>query len=205
MANTISLNKDAIANYNSTIEEAILMLCIHNNLDFTEAEKSLINKGLVTAERDENYQPVGWRLTRNGQQLLESIILDSDTHKQPEERIASLAESLMEVFPKLKKSGTSRYFRGNAKDVALKLKKFFKFYGNKYTDEQIINAAKNYVESFNGNYTYMRILEYFIWKDERKLNEEGNIYIEKTSDLATWIENAGQEDALNDDWGVTLR
>ena len=107
MANTISLNKDAIANNNSTIEEAILMLSIHNNLDFSEAEKSLISKGLITADRDDNYQPIGWRLTRSGQQLLESIILDSDKHKQPEERIASLAESLMEVFPKLKKSGTS--------------------------------------------------------------------------------------------------
>lgn len=203
MANTICLNKDAIKNYDSSLEEVILMLCIQNKIDASTAKQSLISKGFITAERDENYKPIGWRLTNKGVKILEAIILDSDTQKQPEDRVESLVENLREIFPKQKKSGTNHYFRGNSKDIALKLKKFFKFYGKKYTNEQILNAAKHYVESFNGNYTYMRILEYFIWKDEKKLNEEGNIYIEKTSDLATWIENEGSTN--NQDWEVELK
>lgn len=203
MANTITLNKDAVIAHDSTIEEAIYMLCVHNKLDFSRTEDSLIKKGLITAERDEFHKPIGWRLTRNGQQLLESIILDSDNYKQPEDRITTLAESLMEVFPKEKKAGTNHYFRGNVKDISLKLKKFFKLYGNKYSDEQIINAAKAYVSSFNGNYTYMRILKYFLWKSDKKLGEDGKYYIEETSDLATWIENAGSNN--NQNWEVELK
>ena len=77
-------------------------------------------------------------------------------------------------------------------------------YGNKYSDEQIIHAAKKYVESFNGQYTYMRALKYFIWKDEKKMGSDGRKYIEEVSDLASYIENAGQEDDLKRDWTSTI-
>jgi hypothetical protein len=80
------------------------------------------------------------------------------------------------------------------------LKKFFKLYGNKYTDEQITTATQNYVSSFNGRYQYMRVLKYFIWKDEKKVDSEGVGHIEEVSDLAAFIENAGQDKQLREDW-----
>ena len=49
----------------------------------------------------------------------------------------------------------------------------------------------------------MRVLKYFIWKDEKKLNAEGNIYIDETSELASLIENEGQKD-VNNDWSTQL-
>jgi hypothetical protein len=51
----------------------------------------------------------------------------------------------------------------------------------------------------------MRILKYFIWKDEVKTDSEGKRYVDEVSDLANWIENAGQEDNLSSDWTSTLR
>ena len=110
----------------------------------------------------------GYLVTQRWEDVASSILLDSDTDRQSPDRIANLATKLMEIFPKEKKSGTNHYFRGNTKDITLKLKKFFKLYGNKYSDEQVLSAAQAYVSSFNGNYTYMRILKYFIWKDEKK-------------------------------------
>ena len=50
----------------------------------------------------------------------------------------------------------------------------------------------------------MRILKYFIWKDEKKVNEEGKNYIEEVSDLASWIENEGQSD-YNSEWTAELK
>ena len=50
----------------------------------------------------------------------------------------------------------------------------------------------------------MRILKYFIWKDEVKVNAEGKRYIEETSDLASWIENEGQEEELTNNWTTLL-
>ena len=83
------------------------------------------------------------------------------------------------------------------------MKKFFKLYGS-YTDEQILEAARKYVASFNGNYSYMRVLKYFIWKDEVKIDGEGNRYVDEVSDLANWIENSGQANSLTSDWTSNL-
>jgi hypothetical protein len=110
----------------------------------------------------------------------------------------------MECFPEGKKEGTCQYWRGNIRDVTLKLQKFFKLYGNKYTDEQLISATQRYVNSFNGRYQFMRVLKYFICKNEKKVDSEGVGYIEEVSDLAAYIENEGHEKSLKDDWMSTM-
>ena len=72
-------------------------------------------------------------------------------------------------------------------------------YGTKYTDEQIINATQKYINSFNGNYAYLKLLKYFIWKDERLKGESVQ------SLLADFIENENSEDIANTDWTVELK
>ena len=52
----------------------------------------------------------------------------------------------------------------------------------------------------------MRVLKYFIIKDEKTENSEGRCSINQVSDLATLIENAGQENSsLDNDWSAELR
>ena len=88
-------------------------------------------------------------------------------------------------------------------EIATKLKKFLDVYGEDYSDEDIIQATKNYVDSFSMDYSFMRVLKYFIWKNV--LNESnGSRVVEEISDLATCLENKGQEDILRTDWEKTL-
>ena len=145
-------------------------------------------------------------VTQRWDDAVSGIILDSEVPNvgDNDKHLEELAKKLMAVFPSGKKSGTSIYWKGNIKDTKLRLKKFFKLYGNKFSDDELIKAATKYVESFNGNYQYMRVLKYFIWKDERKMDSDGNIYIEEVSELATFMENAGQTDA-NDSWMDKVR
>ena len=133
------------------------------------------------------------------------VLLLSDKTVPKEDRLDKLVKQLMDLFPKGKKEGTSVYWKGNLKDNKLKLQKFFKLYGNTYTDEQIITATKKYVESFNGNYAYMRALKYFIWKDEKKVGADGKTYVEEVSDLASYIENEDQVNTTNDGWTAEFR
>ena len=56
----------------------------------------------------------------------------------------------------------------------------------------------------NGNYQFMRLLKYFIWKDERKLMEDGTIKIIESSELCNYLENSGQENNTNNDWTSNL-
>ena len=107
----------------------------------------------------------------------------------------------IKINPKGKKDGTNYYWADGVALIMRRLKLFFKKYGNTYTDEQIIKAASKYVEGFNGNYTYMRLLKYFIFKE--KVGAAGEV--EGESELINYIENAGQEENLRNDWTSTLK
>ena len=197
---TICLNKKAAQQNGITIDEALLMLVIHNKANLERAEKALIQKGLITAERNDLFQQVGWRLTNKGTEVLDSVIMDSDKEQEPQDRLIQLATRLKEIFPKGKKNGTNYYWADGVALIVRRLKLFFRKYGNKFTDEQIIQAAEKYVQGFNGNYQYMRLLKYFIFKEKVGANGE----VEGDSELINYIENAGQEENLRDDWTSRL-
>lgn len=198
---TVCLNKKAAQQNGITIDEALLMLVIHNKANLEGAEKALIQKGLITAERNDLFQQIGWRLTNKGTEVLDSVIMDSDKEQEPQDRLIQLATKLKEIFPKGKKDGTNYYWADGVALIVRRLKLFFKKYSNKFTDEQIIQAAEKYVQGFNGNYQYMRLLKYFIFKEKVGANGE----VEGDSELISYIENAGQEEDLRNDWATTLR
>lgn len=198
---TISLNKEACSSNGITLGEALLMLAIANKADLKEAEQALIKKGYITADRDDLFQQIGWRLTNKGTEIIDSVVLDSDKHQEPKDRLNSLATKLKKVFPKGKKDGTNYYWAEGVALIVRRLKLFFKKYGNDFTDEQIIQATEKYVQGFNGNYQYMRLLKYFIFKE--KVGAAGEV--EGDSELISYIENFGQEDTLSRDWNTELR
>ena len=195
---TITIDEDVCKSLGLSMPEVLALALVKTGTDipilFANLEdkkaivKDMFNKYLVTMGYDER---------------LSSVLLDSDKDRQPQDRIELLASQMMELFPALKKAGSSQYFRGNRKDITLRLKKFFKLYGNKFSNEQILAATKKYVESFNGNYTYMRVLKYFIWKDEKRVDSDGMGYVNEISDLATYIENNGKE--FNTEWAANLK
>lgn len=197
---TICLSKEGCQNNNISIGEALLLLSIHNNADLDLAQKELIKKGYITADRNDLFQQIGWRLTNKGSEVIEAVIVDSDKKSKPDDRLTQLAARLKEIFPKGKKDGTNYYWADGVALIVRRLKLFFKKYGNTYTDEQIIQATSKYVEGFNGNYTYMRLLKYFIFKE--KVGAAGEV--EGDSELISYIENAGQEENLRNDWTSTI-
>lgn len=198
---TICLSKEGCQKNNISLAEALLMLAIHNNADLDAAQKELIKKGYITANRDDLFQQDGWRLTNKGTKVIDSVIVDSDKEQEPDDRLVQLATRLKEIFPKGKKDGTNYYWADGVTLIVRRLKLFFKKYGNTYTDEQIIQATSKYVEGFNGNYAYMRLLKYFILKE--KVGAAGEV--EGDSELISYIENFGQEDTLSRDWNTELR
>lgn len=197
----ICLSKEGCHKNNVSIGEALLLLSIHNNADLDVAQKELIRKGYITAAMNNLFQQIGWRLTNKGTEVIDSVIVDSDKKSKSDEKLIQLATRLKEIFPKGKKDGTNYYWAEGVALIVRRLKLFFKKYGNTYTDEQIIQATSKYVEGFNGNYTYMRLLKYFIFKE--KVGATGEV--EGDSELISYIENADQTDSLKNDWTSTLK
>ena len=196
---TICLNKQIIDQYNMTIDEVLLMIVLENNVNLDEAQKVLISKGYITLNRNELFLPIGWRLTNVGKDMLNGIIVDSDKHQEPQDRLTELATKLKTIFPKGKKDGTNYYWSDGVPLIIRRLKLFFKKYGNDFTNDEIIQATEKYVEGFNGSYQYMRLLKYFIFKEKVGANGE----IEGDSELINYIENADNED-LRNEWTSTL-
>lgn len=157
---------------------------------------NVCSKGFIEYDGFSNKEPINLRLSQDGINFIESVLLNSEFRPDvaKEDRYDSLAVKLMELYPKGRKEGTSYMWRDSKSIIAKKLKALVKRTGAEFTDEQAIEATKKYVESFNGNYTYMQLLKYFISK---RLVVGGEI--EETSQLLSYIENANQE-SLDNDW-----
>lgn len=137
--------------------------------------------------------------------MVREILYKTDPTVPDVEELDELATRLMNIYPRGKKNGTNVYWRGNKKEIRERLQKFFKLYGEKYSFDEIAEATEKYVTSFKDDYSFMRVLKYFIIKDERTLNEEGRLVTNQVSDLATFIENSEQEDEIDDNWTSTLK
>lgn len=183
---------------NLSIAETLMILLIKTGTNIPELIKTMKEKEMIV----EQHSLLGteFLVTRRWSDQCDQALLKAEKHIPQDTQIEQLAKSLMEVFPTGKKEGTCHYWRGNVREISLRLKKFFKLYGSKYANDQIVTAAQNYVSSFNGRYQYMRVLKYFIWKEEKKEDAEGVKHIEEVSDLAAFIENANQDKQLREDW-----
>lgn len=145
-------------------------------------------------------------LTDTAEHVVESLMASS-SKVASEERCVQLAEKLREIFPAGKKPGYAYTWRDSPSCIADRLNKFFMKYGD-YPDDRIIQVTKDYVDSFNGNYTYMQLLKYFIWKNKTTGENvvRGRVVgeVEKQSQLAAWLEDTPDKN-ISADWDVELR
>lgn len=197
----ITIDENICKKHNMENEEVFAVLLVKLGVNISDLFNNMVKKQILIKE-DILYE--NYLVTQRWNEVVETILLDSDKDAQSVDRLDNLVIQLQQIFPSGKKEGTSQYWRGNKREISLRLKKFLKLYDNEYTDEQILNAAKNYVEGFNSRYTYMRVLKYFIWKDEKKLHEDGETKVVEVSELANYIENADQIDNLKEEWTSTL-
>lgn len=117
--------------------------------------------------------------------IIESMRLSSIV-KTDYEEIEALAKAMADLFPKGKKPGTNKYWKGNSALVVKKLINFLKRYGI-FPSETILKATSAYINSFGQDTSLMRILPYFIEKDGE-------------SDLLTFIENLSEESIEKSDF-----
>jgi len=190
----ITIDEAVCKKHNLSFAEVIGLLLVRNTnnayslLEKLENEEKIVKTGIPLQE--------DVLITGRWDDEVSAIILESDNTIPSVESLTELASKLREVFPKGMKVGSSAW-RGNIREITLRLQKFFKLYGTQYTLDQIFDATKRYVETFNGDYSRMRILKYFILKHDKETGED-------ISDLANFLENDCVSDNA-DDWLVELR
>lgn len=199
----VKIQREVCEKYGLSISKFIVLLFYHieKSLSLESITVDLCSMGLLTPSYKHgvttHYSPMD-----KGLDLIDTVILESDEDVLDDLKLSRLVSDLKAIFPDGKKEGTAQYWRGGTAEIKNRLLSFFKKYGD-YPPEDILNAAKKYVDSFReeGSYRNMRLLKYFIWKKENKHGE-----IEESSDLLSFLENSGEDESINyGDWTTVLK
>lgn len=182
----ITIDSDILTKEGISMQEfsvILYYLCGNNDILNNELCESLWNRNILQKTTE------GYILAPHMVPIIESWVAYSSIPKINKRDLEKLADSLRELYPSGKKEGTNYYWRDSTKTIANRLSVFIKKYGNNYSDEDIIKATEKYIKSFNGNYHYMQLLKYFIYKDDN-------------SQLLSYIENEDSENIS--DWTTRL-
>lgn len=195
------IDEDVIKSKGLTVDQFLLMFLLDFNSSEAERVGALVNLNLAKKASllDVTQRGVKYNLTASGQLLLKECLDSSSKGFLNEDtliRIGDLAEKLKALYPKGKKPGTNIYWAEGKALIIKRLKQFFKKYGASYTNEDIISATERYIQSFNGNYKFMKTLKYFIFKEEKGAGGD----IESTSELLTYLDNSNEQSLEDEDW-----
>lgn len=197
----MEITKETLDRFSVSRQEfATMLLCMDevSEADVMASIEATKNKGYLYKYRANN-DPYKYVISEKGKDLIETMSAYTGT-KDSGINFLDVAAKLRTLFPKGIKEGTnSRWVDGLAL-VSKRLKQFVQKYGE-FTEEEIVDATKRYVDSFNGNYTKMRTLRYFIWADKRNPSTGE---VEYTSDLLSFLEDTEDEN-ITADWEVKLR
>lgn len=190
MTKQINIKYEVLKRLNITLEEYMALLLVHLDCNYEVGINGLVEKGYITRYGPKNRS--GWFTSQNGDELIALVQSESSFENAIFDRALELAKKLKPIFPKGKKDGTNYYWAEGVLLIAKRLVIFFRKYGDKFTDEQIVDATQRYVASFNGNYIYMQLLKYFIFKDAVGAGGE----VESKSELLNMIENKDEDNTL---------
>lgn len=187
----ITIDDAILEKYKIHIAECLYWFLYAKSCNIKKIEKELVDGGLAEYKEGEFCA-----ITEGKDDLLVSILLQPSVTID-EKWFYDVADALRAVFPDGKKPGTAYYWKDCTAIIAQKLKTLKNKYVFNFTKEQAVSATKRYVESFNGDYTYMQLLKYFILKKDSATGE-------LRSDFMSYITNEGQEDLDNNLWQTHL-
>ena len=205
----MTLDEKVCLKHKLTLQESLIALAVRVG-STNEAVKNLLAREVLVERNGE------FLVTQHWNDVLDEVLCDSSNNglDLSDERLLALAVKVQECFPKMKMRYASGqespfYFRCNKTEIKNKLKKFLTLYGET-SDEDIIDATKRYVATYeHKGFLGMRLAKYFILKDDRKLGADEEVHVEQLSDLATFLENKGEEkgEAIidGDDWLMNSR
>lgn len=193
------IDDKACLHHGLTPNEVLLLLVLKTG-DYMEDIQNLEARRIISLQENHYVVDPQWET------ILDKIIMESSASEDEEAKLLSLAKQMRELFPKGKMPGTAFYYRCNNREVVLKLKKFFLQYGQ-YSDEEILNATKKFIASYHGDFKYMPLIKYFISKNKKVEDENGEFHIQETSELASYLENEDLSESIeeDDDWLLTSK
>ena len=159
------------------------MLLGYFDIDFSKCKNALIDNSIIETNL---FKEDSFILSDNSKDLVAQILVESD-EKVINSKIDfdGLALKLMELYPKGNKPGTTYPWRGSLGEIAYKLRVIVARYNAEFTEQEAIDATKEYVSSFKAPYQFMHTLKNFLLYTKK--DSEGHYEMESL--FMTIIEN----------------
>lgn len=190
---------DKIEKFKDNGDTFIYLISLYLKCPITEDTFIKANRQGYTIKHESNAFPP-YTISKQGifkteQHFLNSEITITDNNESFEE----IADAMREVYPSGRKAGTNYMWRDSTVVIAQRLKALVKKYKVSFTKEEAVDATRRYITSFNGNYTYMQILKYFISK-QKPVEGAPN---EQNSQFLSFLQNK-ESTTENQDWTANL-
>lgn len=170
------IDEGVIAKSPLSTGDVIALLMLSNGVEYVATLKDLEERGYVV------YFQGNYYLTPTSKDILRDLLLMAE-RTDDKEKAEDVAKRLVEAFPEGRRDNSPQHWRCSVRETSLRLREFSKMFGS-YPADDIVDAAKRYVNSFGRDRRLMRSLKNFIWKVE-----EVDGVPQYTSDLAEWLEN----------------
>lgn len=200
----IVIDTDKCAELDISPDVAFYITSMYFDLPFERETFELARlKGFVSFTGFSSGYPLNSKITQEGANTVETLFLNSEINEKVQcdgkekDRFMVLADKLRELYPQGKKPGTNLQWRDSTVMICRRLKSLMKKYDVEFTDEEAISATKRYIDSFHGDYRFMQVLRYFLWKDDKTSGEE-------TSQFLSYIQNVSDDNNSREDWEATL-
>lgn len=178
----ITINTKILQKHKLSLGEFLLMLLAYFDIDLEDSYNSIIKKSLAESNV---LKKMGIVLSNNSKELVAKILMESnDKVIKSNIDFEDLALRLMDCYPEGCKAGTTHKWRSKVEVIAQKLRVLVALYNCHFTEEEAIQAVKEYVSSFEPPYQNMMLLRSFILTTSKIDNDT-----DMSSLFMTYIEN----------------
>ena len=176
----ITINTDVLQRNHLSLGDFLVLLMGYYDVDYRQCCNKLVEEGIASSNL---YDKPSIVLSDNSKDLVARIIIDSDDKViKSDIDFTRLAISLQCLYPQGLKPGTTYDWRGKTSVIEQKLKTLVAIHGFIFTEQEAVDATKEYLSSFTDtDKTHMQLLKYFILRT----NKDGNV----SSPFMTIIEN----------------
>lgn len=142
----ITINTNILKKHNLSLGEFLLLLIGYYDIDLQTTHNNILKKSLAEANVLKKMNIV---LSNNSKDLIAQILTESSEKViQSNIDFENLATKLMSLYPEGNKPGTTRPWRGTVGVIAQKLRVLVAVHNFTFTEEEAVNATKDYLASF---------------------------------------------------------
>lgn len=171
----ITINTEVLQKEGLSLGEFLTLLIGYYGENYTECFDRLIRKKLVLPNL---FKKMSMVLSNNTKDYISKLLIESDDKVSSSNiDFTALAKKLQEIYPEGTKPGTTYSWRNNTDIIVQKLITLISKCNFTFTEQEAIQATKEYISSFKEDNTKMLLLKNFILTTNTNSHELNSMFM----------------------------